>query len=478
MNTLTTVKGLVTLLALSVLFGCNPSRTTQYTDRIDPLLNNDFSKAQPDVFMPYGLIQLSPVNDWIDNNPGTFKLENNEQLAFEHFNKLRQQLVAHPDLRIEASIEDNTFQNEPTSLTQDRQLAAVGRYAALQSTPSGKEIRTEASASYYSSLIEFIIDSQSNATISLSVLGEDQKNSFTVSRPDSFYLRIAFDDDIYPLHILSRISMFPSDVTLGSDTIEIGSTLRSEISQPIKLHFSTSDRKKQILLNTAFSRIDSNQVIRNFETDSKGWWLDGVIQANKDAWKTHFSKFQLFGGSLKDQIRFYTYHYRLLQNLAFLTESAGHYPLRDNTRTYSKDLNEERFSWYGSVPTASDIVWLRSMEAVPTKRLGLDISQNLPLPTPNAFGELALLMEEIETDTLEAYLFQKERNTKKSESTELLALAGLAIHENGLMLTSITFDQVQLFMGGNAKYYRSLDDESNVTTIDYPSWFIQGYSNE
>lgn len=459
-------------LALSIT-ACKQTYIRHYTDRIDPLLQTELSDPQPTIFTPYGLIQLSPVTYWEENSSqaGRYQSEARDKLAFEHFNLLRKTMPTHPDLRIHADYQN---QSATSALRIERELSAVGRYATLQKDNNNKELRTEISAGTYTSIIEFILDTKTLTSIHLSPLSTSNESLINISRPDSFYLSLDFIHTDLPLHCLVRFSLLPTDIITSNGSLAIGDSLKEISLQTIDLVYETDEKKRQVLINTSFSRIDSDQVIRNFESESKGWWLEGVIQANKDAWKTHLSKFQLYGGKEEDQIQFFTYHYRLMRNLAFLTESAGRFPTNSINRSASKDLFEERFSWYGENPNNADLFWLRTTEAVAVKRLGLDFNKNLPLRIPTPFADIAKKLEETDIEQDSSALKMDFSYVKPSVSATLLKLSGIVPSSEEVQFGPFSFSYLQIFMGGNATYLRTEKQENLIDGVPYSTWFLNG----
>lgn len=467
-----------------VLFSnCAKTQTTTYTDRIDPLLSLPVSDADPTIYQPFGMVQLSPITELDANNTflaGSYNPAIKQFQGFEHFNLLRKSANAsHPDLRIGYTLASS--QNEAAIFDKSTELAAVGRYAVLSEFPSNKKsVRTEASIGQFTSLIEFIFPENEQAKIGLQVLSLPN-TAWMINRADSFYVKISVLDKNQPLHSLVRFSMFPDRVTIGSKSLAIGDTLllNSSDESKVNVHYQTLDKRKQVLVNTGFSRINPDRAESNFEVDSQGWWLEGMVAKAKLAWRTHLSKFTIIGGSISDQIKFFTLHYRMLRSLSLLTESAGLYPKVDIT-TVGKDLNTDKYAWYGNSPSSATLFWLRSTEAVPIKQMGADYQDaSLRLAQPTEFYNLAILVEELENEKVA--LLESAPDYYQGVAEQLLKLSGLSIDYQNLDKVSfvgLPFGSFRMHLGGNAYYQRTEINASNTSSSSLPllPWFDNGFT--
>lgn len=473
----------VLLLFVVFLSQCAELKTDTYTDRIDPLLSLDGSDANPTIYMPFGMVQLTPITSFQSpdsNQPGKYVADKKTFLGFEHFNHLRTHAVAnHPDIRI--GFELASTKNLSPTFDQSTELAAVGRYAVLSEFPtSAKSVRTEAAVGQFTSLVEFIFPENEQNAITLGVLASENTN-WQISRADSFYVKIDVLESQQPLHALVRLSMFPDSVTVGNIKLANNDTLSFNTSQNslIKAHYTSTDKRKQVMVNSGFSRISSARTESNFELDSQGWWLEGMVAKTKLSWRTHLSKLNIVGGTLSDQINFYTLHYRLLKSLAILTESAGQFPVA-TLNSNGQDVNTDRYAWYGELPSWERLFWLRSTEAVPIKQLGEDLSnQATRFPIPKSFYQIAVNLEELEgvDKSLDNMQFGQENST----SLKLLQLSGLEIsdYEKPLVTFKQTpFTNFSIHLGGNAYYrrYENTSKQANNTALELLNWFDNGFS--
>jgi hypothetical protein len=471
------------------LVSCSKIQTTTFTDRIDPLLSLEESSADPTIFQPFGMVQLTPITELSQENrfdAGVYNPAQKTFLGFEHFNLLRKNSsTTHPDVRI--SYELKSSQNEVPTFDKSTELAAVGRYAVLAEYSSNeRSVRSEASIGHYTSLIEFIFPEQEQNSVKLEVLAQPN-TSWQVSRADSFYVKISIMDSLQPLHSLIRLSMFPDSITVGQKSLTIGDTLLVNTTDitAVFAHFLSTDRKKQVIVNTGFSRINPARTESNFELDSQGWWLEGMVAKCKLAWRTHLSKFTIIGGTIEDQISFFTLHYRALRSISLLTESAGFYPKTANS-DFGKDLNTDRYAWYGSEPSANTTFWLRSTEAVTIQQMGEDFEVSaLRLPLPKSFYTLAVDLEEqtdrINETELNTSNFKGEAKSMDKLSNQLLNLSGIVFNEKNakpVSFTSFPFTSFRMHLGGNAYYQRTEVNSKNssANNLSYLEWFDNGYS--
>jgi len=478
------IQYLLLFISLFLLASCAKIQTTTYTDRIDPLLSVDGSAADPTIFQPYGMVQVTPITQ-IDvaekYKAGKYVTDKKDFLGFEHFNLLRSTGNSnHPDLRI--GFELKSALNEHPTFDESTELAAVGRYAVLPKfTSNAKDVRTEASVGQFTSLVEFIFPENEQNRIKLEVLASPN-TPWEVSRADSFYVKISIQDLAQPLHSLIRLSMFADSITVGNLSLAIGDTLRlnTATETEVKAHYQSADRQKQVLVNSGFSRINAARTESNFELDSQGWWLEGMVAKCKQTWRTHLSKFMVSGGNINDQITFYTLHYRSLRALSLLTESAGFFP-EGSTETFGKDLNTDKYAWYAGIsPSWATLFWLRSTEAVAVKQLGEDYARSsLRIPIPQAFSALAIELEELNLDGKNAAIDTLLLNSKVSK--QLLALTGLSVsplNKAEVSFSALPFSSFTMHIGGNAYYRRTVENAGMGTdhSLSLLLWLDNGFT--
>jgi hypothetical protein len=299
----------------------------------------------------------------------------------------------------------------------------------------------------------------------LQALVASEQETIQISRPDSFYVILNIASNEWPLHVLVRFSSFPEEIIIGSESLAIGQKQPLSAKQAVMVHFAPKEKGARILANVAFSRLSENRLISNFEQDSQGWWLDGLIQKNKQAWRTHLSKFSIEGGRVEEQIALITSQYRLLSNIALLTESAGEFPKVNGQR--QQDVSTDRYIWQGQEPSISTSYWLQLTEAATVQQMVEQYQEtDLLLPTPKPFIWLSTLADnttlaEISNEfppnftANDSLAWVEEQLSASFLNTSFLPmmLSGIEIspkEPQKVLFGTSAFDQIRIHVGGNA----------------------------
>lgn len=473
------------LLLYFFLTACGPLETENYTDRIDPLLAFGDREADPSVSVPFGMIQLTPITELHPSEmayPGSFQLESGQFIGFEHFNRLRKNNPKHPDLRI--SIKPNGAKDY-AERSIEKELAATGRYAVLQQYPNFQDIRVEGSTGDYSSLIEYQLQSGQAHELFIESLFMSDSGRIRIERPDSAFLQLSIQfTDSTALYALIRLSKLPQKVQWVSaemnQELQIGQNFSTDNRGKLRLHYDTFSNNQNLYINTAFSRISTARVQRNLELDSKGWWLEGLIDANKQLWRTHLSKMTIQGGALDDQILYFSSHYRLIRNITKITESAGFFP---KANTFGQDLSTDRYVWIGTQPSEASALWLRLTEAATLQQMYPLTWGELYFDLPDSMRRVLLAAGDNHILDYEITL-EIQNSAIRTLSADLdpsacppMQLCGLTMPGGGLgvRIYKPAFDYYKLHIGGTA--YLEYDNKTIAPDTPFAELVTNGWKS-
>jgi len=89
--------------------------------------------------------------------------------------------------------------------------------------------------------------------------------------------------------------------------------------------FFNSEKSEEILMKVAISYVSTEQARKNLEAEVSHWDFDRVVKESADEWNDCLGRIEISGGTVKQQIKFYTDLWRALLGRRIISDVDGKY---------------------------------------------------------------------------------------------------------------------------------------------------------
>jgi len=301
----------------------------------------------PGAIHPWGMVSVSPHN--APDLPSGYLNTSESFYGFGHVHLSGTGCADLGSIITVISRGDIETNPEEYKCEYDNEFAEAGYYTV---TLKGTDVLAEVTATKRCGIIKYTPQRAGDLNIlfdvgrNLTLIGGGAVKVLSTSEVEGYNISGGFcgEDNRQYVYFAARFNRVSSDhgIWIHDELLEQGyGNIRNA---PIGSWFRfQTPADSNIIVKVGISYVSTENAWQNLETEIPGWDFQRVRRETRYAWENVLSRIQVYGGTSRDRIKFYTALYHMLIHPNIIDDVNGEYPLMGR-RGIGQNVNRHRYS--------------------------------------------------------------------------------------------------------------------------------------